>query len=65
MERFRGLMIATTNRLEGLDPACLRRFQVKVHFDYLTIDGKRTLYEKMLAPLAEKPAAEACAVSRL
>jgi hypothetical protein len=34
MERFRGLMIATINRLDGLDPACLRRFQVKVRFDY-------------------------------
>lgn len=43
MVRFRGLMIATTNRnrLDGFAPACLRRFQVKVRFDYLTDRGKR------------------------
>ena len=56
MERFRGLMIATTNRLDGLDPACLRRFQVKIRFDYLTVEGKRALFQKMLSPLAEGPA---------
>jgi SpoVK/Ycf46/Vps4 family AAA+-type ATPase len=56
MERFRGLMIATTNRLDGLDPACLRRFQVKVRFDYLTDEGKRALFQKMLSPLVGEPA---------
>jgi len=55
MERFRGLMIATTNRLDGLDPACLRRFQVKVRFDYLTVEGKRALFQKMLSPLVGEP----------
>jgi len=55
MERFRGLMIATTNRLDGLDPACLRRFQGKVRFDYLTTEGRRLLYDRMLRPLAAGP----------
>lgn len=55
MERFRGNLICTTNRLEGLDPAALRRFQVKVRFDYLTSSGKLLLYEALLAPLCPEP----------
>ncbi|SBP89190.1 AAA family ATPase [Thiomonas delicata] len=32
MEAFPGVFIATTNRLEGLDPAALRRFDLKLQF---------------------------------
>jgi SpoVK/Ycf46/Vps4 family AAA+-type ATPase len=35
METFSGVFIATTNRLEHLDAASLRRFDLKLHFDYL------------------------------
>lgn len=35
MESFEGLLIATTNFLDGLDPAALRRFDLKVRFDAL------------------------------
>jgi SpoVK/Ycf46/Vps4 family AAA+-type ATPase len=35
MESFNGVFIATTNRLEHLDAASLRRFDLKLHFDYL------------------------------
>jgi transitional endoplasmic reticulum ATPase len=35
METFNGVFIATTNRLEHLDAASLRRFDLKLHFDYL------------------------------
>jgi transitional endoplasmic reticulum ATPase len=35
MESFSGVFIATTNRLEHLDAASLRRFDLKVQFDYL------------------------------
>ena len=41
MERFRGLMVATTNRLDGLDPACLRRFQVKIGFGCFKVRRRR------------------------
>lgn len=33
MEAFRGALIATTNRLDALDPASLRRFDLKVRFE--------------------------------
>lgn len=36
MERFKGTFICTTNLMERLDAASLRRFSFKVHFNYLT-----------------------------
>lgn len=35
MERFEGVLLATTNRFESLDTAILRRFHLKVGFGYL------------------------------
>ncbi|MCK5797901.1 MAG: ATP-binding protein, partial [Deltaproteobacteria bacterium] len=59
LERFSGIVVATTNRLDGLDPAALRRFQLKVGFDYLTNEGKVILFEKMLVPLCRDPFGDA------
>lgn len=38
MEAFNGIFICTTNLMEKLDLASLRRFAFKVKFDYLTAD---------------------------
>ena len=35
MECFNGIFIASTNLMGSLDPAALRRFDMKVKFDYL------------------------------
>lgn len=35
MEAFAGVFIASTNLMDGLDPAALRRFDLKVKLDYL------------------------------
>ncbi|HCW89753.1 MAG TPA: hypothetical protein DHU56_06825 [Marinobacter sp.] len=35
MERFNGVFLATTNRMDRLDSAVMRRFQLKVRFGYL------------------------------
>lgn len=35
MEAYDGVFIATTNLMDGLDPAALRRFDLKAKFDYL------------------------------
>ncbi len=51
MERFRGVLICTTNRMEQLDSASMRRFTQKIDFDYLTGDGNVIFYRRMLAPL--------------
>jgi SpoVK/Ycf46/Vps4 family AAA+-type ATPase len=36
LEEFEGIMLCTTNLLDNLDPATMRRFDFKVKFDYLT-----------------------------
>ena len=38
MEAFNGIFVCTTNLMEKLDQASLRRFAFKVKFDYLTAD---------------------------
>jgi SpoVK/Ycf46/Vps4 family AAA+-type ATPase len=43
MEQFRGILICTTNLLDSLDPATLRRFDFKVSLDYMTTDQARQL----------------------
>ncbi len=35
IEKFEGLMVVSTNLLDELDPAALRRFDLKLQFDYL------------------------------
>ncbi len=36
IERFEGIMVVSTNLMRVLDPAALRRFDLKLKFDYLT-----------------------------
>ena len=43
MESFQGVFLATTNRLEHLDSASLRRFDMKLAFDYLDAAQKMDL----------------------
>ena len=43
MERFRGILICTTNRLDTLDDASFRRFNYKIKFNPLTSDGNSHL----------------------
>ena len=38
MEQYNGILICTTNLLNSLDPATLRRFDFKVSLDYMTTD---------------------------
>jgi len=52
MENFRGILICTTNRLDDLDSASLRRFNHKIGFDYLTAEGNLLFYDLFLQPLS-------------
>ncbi|WP_386694598.1 AAA family ATPase [Lonepinella sp. MS14435] len=36
IEKFDGLLVVSTNLMDSLDPAVLRRFDLKLKFDYLT-----------------------------
>ena len=51
MERFDGVFIATTNLLDGMDEACLRRFDLKVKFDYLTTEKTIALFKSYCAEI--------------
>ena len=52
MERFRGILICTTNMLQGLDGASIRRFNHKIKFDYLKPEGNVIFYKRLMASLA-------------
>ena len=52
MEKFRGILVCTTNRLDDLDSASLRRFNHKIGFDYLTDEGNLLFYDIFLQPLS-------------
>ena len=51
MERFRGIFIVGTNLIQRLDQAALRRFSFRLHFDYLTSEGKEIFYRMYFKPL--------------
>ena len=49
MEAFDGIFVASTNLLDMLDVAALRRFDFKVRFDYLRRDQRRALLSRNCA----------------
>ena len=51
MERFRGILICTTNRFEDLDQASVRRFNYKIAFRCLKPEDNIIFYKKLLSPL--------------
>jgi len=55
MERFRGILICTSNRLKDLDGASIRRFNCKLGFEYLTREGNGVFYKKLISPLMSRP----------
>lgn len=46
MENFKGVLVCSTNMLESLDQAVLRRFTMKISFGYLENEAKRELFKK-------------------
>ena len=51
MEEFEGIFIATTNLIDNLDKASLRRFDLKLKFDYLIPKQADVLFKKYLKEL--------------
>lgn len=45
MEKFRGIFIVSTNLIQRLDQAALRRFSFRLHFDYLLNEGKEIFFD--------------------
>ena len=52
MELFSGIFIASTNLIDGLDQASLRRFDLKVKFDYLGAEQAWGLFKRQCEALA-------------
>ena len=49
MEAFEGIFVCTTNLMNRLDQACLRRFAFKIKFDYLNADQRWAMFMNELA----------------
>lgn len=54
MEKFNGIFIATTNLMDNIDKAALRRFDLKVEFKALDCTQRINLFEKECALLGLK-----------
>ncbi|MGE0385996.1 MAG: AAA family ATPase [Gammaproteobacteria bacterium] len=53
MERFEGIFVCTTNMADLLDRACMRRFGLKLRFDYLRPDQATELALRSILQLGE------------
>ena len=51
MESFHGIFIASTNLMDSLDEAAMRRFDVKVRFDYLSKAQAQEMLERLASKL--------------
>ncbi len=51
MEAFEGIFVCTTNLLDKLDQASLRRFSFKVKFDFLNADQRWAMFQNELTRL--------------
>lgn len=54
MERLNGIMIATTNLTENMDPAFKRRFLFKVKFDKPSVEVKARIWHSMIPSLPDE-----------
>ncbi len=50
IERFEGILVATTNLLDSIDKAFSRRFNYKIEFLKPDLEQRKTLWEKLLPP---------------
>ena len=51
MESFEGILVASTNLIDGLDQAALRRFDLKLQFGYLRSEQAWRLFERQALAL--------------
>lgn len=56
MEDMKGILIATTNLADNLDPAFERRFLFKIKYDKPTVEAKKQIWLSMMPELSEEEA---------
>jgi AAA+ superfamily predicted ATPase len=54
MENFTGIFIAATNYKETIDSAAMRRFNIKMKFDYLSAEGNLIFYRRFFSTWLKK-----------
>lgn len=59
MEAYPGIFIASTNLMDNLDPAALRRFDLKVGFSFLKPQQSELLFHRYTASLGLEAASPA------
>ncbi len=59
MENFNGIFAVSTNLIQKLDPAALRRFTFRIHFDFLDDQGKEVFYKTYFGPIGAPELTEA------
>jgi SpoVK/Ycf46/Vps4 family AAA+-type ATPase len=55
MEDFKGILICATNFKSRMDSASIRRFALKIEFDWLDDKGKLIFFNRMLLHLSNSP----------
>ncbi len=65
MEAFDGVFVASTNLVESLDAAALRRFDFKIRFDFLDRAQRRRLLGNVLRAHGDSDSIDALSASRL
>jgi len=55
MEEFNGILIMSTNFMDHLDSAALRRFDFKIRFDYLSFDQAWSFFNRLLGMHQSQP----------
>ena len=56
LEKFDGILLATTNIIDNLDPAFERRFLFKIHFENPSFDAKLAIWHNKLPWLSKQAA---------
>lgn len=51
LNEYNGIVFFATNFMDGLDPAAMRRFNIKAEFKPLNIDGRLTLFNKFFGDM--------------
>lgn len=64
LDEFDGIFVASTNLLDSMDAAALRRFDFKLRFDPLDLDQRVRLFERYAAQFALRDDADATWVAR-
>ena len=58
MEKLEGILIATTNLIDNLDPAFERRFLFKIHFENPSVEAKKAIWKNKLKWMSPTQAEE-------